>query len=204
MKSYFLKLFAAILVISSPFLIFQKFAQAETESKPHVTLETPEVLSKAEAEKVYLELQEAMSLGYSLSEDPTVTSYMSWPRFNSAPYISTGHGNRYLNNYGNEIAKDYLSLKEGEKMPVGSILVKDSFTAAEGGKHFPGAVSIMEKLAKDINPETGDWRYSMYLPDGSLMGDTIGENPHEMDFCHACHEAKADVDFLFQIPQEYQ
>lgn len=167
----------------------------------HFTIENPAPLTDGQAEQIYRGIAPRMLAGYAQSKFPGTANYQSWKRFNSAPYLSRGHGNRFLNNYGNEISKNYLSLSSGEKMATGSVLAKDSFTVTTDDKIHPGALFLMEKLAENTQPDTDDWRYVMLLPDGSVLGDTLGANPASMTFCHACHQAASDTDFVFLLPQ---
>jgi len=182
------------------------FVQAQDALKPadHFLVEEPAVMTPQETAAIYKSIARQMVDGYAQSDDPAAAEYQNWQQFNTTPYLSPGHGNRFLNNYGNAIATDYLSLKPEEKMPVGSILAKDSFTVTAAGDVFPGALFLMEKLATGSNPQTGDWRYVMIMPDGSLLGDTLGSEPEAMEFCSSCHEIAADTDYLYLIPDEFR
>ncbi|WP_238538243.1 cytochrome P460 family protein [Oceaniovalibus guishaninsula] len=66
-----------------------------------------------------------------------------------------------------------------------------------------GAVTIMFRRAQDYDPETGNWFYAKYLPDG-----TLDRNPADMALaglvgkgadagCIACHQAAGGDDYLF-------
>jgi hypothetical protein len=142
---------------------------------------------------------------YRLSQIPTAADYHAWRRYNFAPYLSVAHGNRYLNNYANAIAKDYGQLPQGESMPPGSVVVKDSFTVTEIGDVFTGSLSIMEKMDRGFNEESRDWRYTMIMPDGSLFGMTKGEGAANVGFCVSCHATAGDgQDHLFFVPERYR
>jgi len=39
----------------------------------------------------------------------------------------------------------------------------------------------MEKMPSGFSYVTGDWRYSMIMPDGSLFGETRGANDERVD-----------------------
>ena len=41
-------------------------------------------------------------------------------------------------------------------------------------------------------------------PDGSLLGDSTGDNADKVDFCDECHSAVADNDRLFYVPEEFR
>ncbi len=168
----------------------------------HFKIEDPVMFDADEANEKYQQIVDKMRRGYALADYQAAKDYLQWIRFNKAPYLSHGHGNRYLNNYGNGIARDYLALQTGEQMPVGSILAKDSFTAKEDGTLLPGALFLMEKLDTGARSSYGDWRYIMVLPNGSVLGDSEGANPQAMEFCHTCHISAIATDYLFLLPEE--
>lgn len=190
-----------IMVLSA--ILVDAFAQTQSFDS-HIAIEDPAELSKDEANKIYGDLKERMATLYAMSELEEIRDYQSWKIYNDAPYISATHGQRYVNNYANARAINYAILAEGEELPVGSVLAKDSITVTGDGRIFPGAMFGMEKLADGTSPETSDWRYFMVIPDGSIVGDTTGDNPHLMTYCHECHLAVEDRDFTFFVPEEYR
>ena len=169
----------------------------------HIAIENPADLSKEEGRQIYADLKDRMAASYAMSDMSEIEDYQSWPLLNDAPYISATHGQRYVNNYVNGAAGSYATLQPGERLPQGSVLVKDSITVTEDGRIFPGALFGMEKLAAGASPKTADWRYFMIIPDGSVYGDTTGANPDLMTYCHECHLAVADRDYTFFIPEDY-
>lgn len=175
----------------------------ETVESGHLAVENPAELSQSVANRIYDELRAIMSENYALSRMSVVEDYQSWRRYNSAPYVSATHGQRFVNNYANITASDYGSLPAGQAYPAGSVLAKDSMTIMDNGKIYPGALSVMEKLATGSSPDTADWRYLVILPDGTLFGDTVGEEAEQVDYCHACHAARASKDFVFFVPDEF-
>jgi hypothetical protein len=204
-------LFAAATVAGLALAIPWAAAQSEDgeevlRPKRHFALERPGDLTKADAIKVYNAIADEMARGYAVSDDPTAQAYRKWRRYNDASYRSETHGNRYVNNYANAIARNagYGDLKEGIVMPAGAVLAKDSFTYTADHELFAGALFIMEKLPAGGNPAMADWRYAMIMPDGSVFGDTNGDTAERMEFCHACHEQKAAFDYLFFVPEEYR
>jgi hypothetical protein len=178
-------------------------ALSETdEPEEHFSIETAAELGKAEAEIAYASLRDLMIRAYVASAEPSARRYLDWARVNDAPYRSATHGNRYVNNYANPAATAAGYGSAGAAMPPGAVIAKDSFTATPGGRRYPGALFLMEKLKPDASPTTADWRYVMIMPDGSTFGDS-GANGGRMAFCHACHAARADDDYLFFVPAEY-
>ncbi|WP_282170534.1 cytochrome P460 family protein [Ruegeria atlantica] len=180
----------------------QAGAQSSGEDA-HLAIENPAELSKEEALGIYKSLQRRMERGYAAAQLDLLMNYQAWPLFNDAPYISATHGQRYVNSYANRMAHNYGTLAEGEKLPMGSVLAKDSVTVTDEGNVHPGALFVMEKLGQGTSPETADWRYIMVMPDGSLFGDTMGARSDAVVYCHDCHEAVADRDYTFFVPEEY-
>ncbi len=168
----------------------------------HFKIEDPADISAEEAEALYQSIINRMRTGYANSDYLAAKQYSRWTRFNDQPYLSPGHGNRYLSNYGNRIASNYLDLQPGEQMAKGAIIAKDSFTAKKDGTLLPGALFLMEKLDSGVKAEYGDWRYVMVLPDGAVLGDSEGANAQSMHFCHTCHVAVKSTDYLFFLPEK--
>ncbi len=132
-------------------------------------------------------------------------NWTKWARFNAAPYRADTHGGRFVNNYANRIgAKAYGTYDKVRKMPVGSTLVKDSFTIGPNGKVRLGPVFIMEKMGKGFNAATANWRYAMVMPGGKLFGITGGKNSKGMGFCQECHAGAEENDMLFFLPGEFR
>ena len=193
-----------IIAIVAALTVAPASAQDSLIPKEHFKIERPVKLSADEANEIYDNLIEKMAAGYAQSHNKLAKDYRNWQRENSSPYLSAGHGNRFLNNYSNPKGEGYLKLRRGQKMPVGSILAKDSFTVTEDKEIFPGALFIMEKTAPGINPKTDDWRYVMIMPDGSLLGDSNAAGDEGMQFCHDCHKRAKSRDFLFLIPKVFR
>ncbi|MDA7964537.1 cytochrome P460 family protein [Ruegeria sp.] len=170
----------------------------------HIAIENPADLTKDEARQHYRGLTKRMARGYAAAQLDLIRNYQNWPLFNDAPYISATHGQRFVNSYANRMAHNYGTMAEGEELPVGSVLAKDSMTVTDEGNIHPGAMFVMEKLPKGASPDTADWRYIMVLPDGSLFGDTMGNRAGAVAYCHDCHEAVADRDYTFYVPEEFR
>ncbi len=192
----------SLLAIAFVLLAFN--AEAQEVPGAHLAIKSPAILEKSEINKVYDELKERMAGGYELSKLPIIKNYQSWKQYNNQPYISATHGQRYVNNYANRLVTNYGNLKKGGAYPVGTVFAKDTITVTAQKKTYPGAIFIMEKLAKGKSPKTADWRYVMVLPDGSMFGDTIGDQPEEVEYCYACHIQKSRQDYVFFVPGKYR
>ena len=176
-----------------------------TQPQGHFRVERPAELSDAEASTIYDRIRAASVAGYRLSGDRFAAAYVSWRRFNEAPYRSATHGRRFVNNYANEIAAAYGKHEDAGTLPVGSVLAKDSFAVTARGDVFTGPLFLMEKMPAGFDPEALDWRYSMIMPDGSLFGVTKGPDSGKVAFCVACHkEAGSRRDHLFFVPEKYR
>jgi hypothetical protein len=104
-----------------------------------------------------------------------------WEHFSTRGYVSDTHGGRFVHNAANDLAaEEYGKYEEVRRMPVGSILAKPSFTVAPDGRASLGPLFLMEKMTRNWNSETADWRYAMINADGSTFGITGGQNSDGM------------------------
>ncbi|SMO68758.1 cytochrome P460 family protein [Ruegeria faecimaris] len=195
--------FSFVLVLACAAVAVTDAVAQSNDEDAHLAIENPADLTKDDAREIYDSLQRRMARGYAAAQLDLLLNYQNWPLYNDAPYISETHGRRFVNSYANRMAYNYATLTEGEKLPVGSVLAKDSVTVTDEGKSHPGAMFVMQKLAEGANPATADWRYIMVMPDGSLFGDTLGDRANAVAYCHDCHEAVADRDYTFFVPEEY-
>ena len=201
-------LFALLVIVGvtveGPAASGQQDGAALGKPKTHFKVERPADMFPNTAETVYQNIRAEMAAGYTLARMPEVRNYLSWRRYNKAPYRSATHGARYVNNYANKIGEGYGAFEEVGVLPEGSILVKDSFTATADGGIYPGPMFVMEKMAAGFSPESNNWRYTMIMPDGSLFGETNGVNSQSVAFCIGCHATRAEYDHLFFMPEEYR
>jgi len=145
-----------------------------------------------------------MAAGYAKAGIPAAKNYRKWAkRFSRISYNSATHGGRMVNNYSNSVGKKaYAKFDELKKAPHNSVYIKDSFSVGKNGTLSAGPVFLMEKMNAGFNKATGDWRYYMIMPNGTLFGTTKGKNAAGMNFCHDCHVGAEDTDFLFFLPEE--
>ena len=172
------------------------------QPRRHFRLRDPGRIGAAEAEAIYRGLAADMADIYALSGDRLAASYQGWGRYNSAPYLSAPHGQRYVNHYANRLARDYGRFEDAGRLPVGAVIAKDSITITADGEVFPGPLFIMEKMPEGFSNASGDWRYTMVMPDGSLLGVTKGEGAQRVEFCIGCHLARERYDHLYFPPKE--
>ena len=169
----------------------------------HFRVEHSANLSGAEAERIYAELKEDMDQRYRLSRLPAA-AYQGWTRYNRVPYRSAGHGRRFVNHYANEKGRAYGRFEKAGRLPVGSVVAKDSITVTDGGVASAGPLFLMEKMADGFNYVSGDWRYIMIMPDGSVFGTTKGEDAKRVEFCIPCHLAAEQHDHLHFLPKPFR
>ena len=146
-----------------------------------------------------------MKAAYAKSGNPVATSYTEWRRYSKHAYVSATHGNRYVQNYGNLAAQAYGAFENSGIMPAGAVLAKDSFMVKANGQVSVGPLFIMEKMQAGFYADSGDWRYTMIMPNGKVFGTTKGEGSAKVEFCIGCHISVApELDSLMLLPEEYR
>ncbi len=162
-------------------------------------------MTDREALTAYKCILEDMRAAYAKSDNKIALSYMSWPRYSRQSYQSATHGTRYVQNYANAKARAYGAYEKAGAMPVGSAIAKDSFSVSGDGKVGVGPLFLMEKMNAGFSPGSGDWRYTMILPNGSVFGTTWGADSEKMQFCADCHLlVTPEVDSMMFMPDEYR
>jgi len=189
-------------------------AQAETDvemstisgeaasPRRHYRLRDPKSLDAERAAEIYAIASAAMAVGYPLSGSPVARDYQNWRRYNSAPYLSATHGNHYLNNYANQRALAYGEFEAAGRLPVGSVIAKDSFAVTNSGGILIGPLFIMEKMPQGFNYVSADWKYTLIRSDGTLFGETKGPGAERVEYCISCHLARERYDHLYFIPMD--
>lgn len=220
LKKYYLitALFAGVLLIAATNWENAKADNKTTTAKPdtgsfsgdpnkpkrHFRARNVAELSADETRALYQQIRGRLAAGYATSGHAAAKAYQSWPKFNTLPYPSATHGQRFVNNYANGIASSYGKHEEAGTLPAGSIVAKDSFVVATNGEVTVGPLFLMEKMQKGFNYVSGDWRYTMIMPDGSIFGVTNGTNADRVEFCIGCHLAREANDHLFYTPKAYR
>lgn len=182
------------------------FSGDPDEPRRHSRVTNPATLSGAEAQAIYDELTPEMETTFGLSPFDIARAYRSWDRFNTAPYRSATHGQRFVNNYANDVAVAYGRYEDAGVLPVGSVLVKDSFTATDDGMAEAGPLFVMEKREDGFNYVTGNWRYTLILADGTVYGQTLGDGAQRVEYCISCHLAASvgGSDHVFFVPEAFR
>ena len=159
-----------------------------------------------EAAAVYDCLRTEMAAAYSKAGLESGAAYPRWTNVATAPYQSATHGSRYVNNYANAIgAVQYSHYEDVGTMPAGSVLAKDSFVVNANGTVSVGPLFLMEKMRSGFSAQSHDWRYTLVMPNGAIVGTTGGRGSSNVNFCIECHAAVADdQDSLFLLPDEFR
>ena len=112
------------------------------------------------------------------------------------------------NAFSRRIFKSASAVPSSSGYPVGSILVKETFTWQNGVKTFPatGGVFAMAKRGGTFNPQGGGWEWLALSNDGSQIMARGGADMMS-GMCNACHTSAAaqtgGSDFVFPHPFEY-
>ena len=113
-------------------------------------------------------------------------------------------GNHFLNNYANPIAIAYGEYEGAGRLPVGAVIAKDSFAVADSGGILLGPLFIMEKMPQGFSYVSGDWKFTLVKPDGTLFGETNGPGAGRVEYCITCHLARVRFDHLYFIPEAFR
>lgn len=166
----------------------------------HFRVRDPVRLDESEAARLYRIVLPSLLAGYASSDNEHARAYRDWKRENSVPYLSTTHGNHYLSNYTNELARDYSKAESAAVMPRGAIIAKDSFSTTDSGALVLGPLFLMEKMQPGFNPVSADWRYTLIRPNGRVLGTTNGKGSASVYYCISCHLAREANDHLYFVP----
>jgi len=161
-------------------------------------------LTDAEAKLAYNCIIKEMQAGYAKSDTKVASQYVSWKSYATRSYQSATHGGRFVQNFANAKAKNYGKFEDAGKMRHGAMLAKNSFAAMPDGKLAAGPLFLMEKMKAGWNKESGDWKYTMVIANGSTFGVTKGTNAAGMQFCIECHASAEDEDYMLFVPDEYR
>lgn len=161
-------------------------------------------LTADEARDAYACVQAAMAEGYAKSGHRWASAYSSWKNYAARPYVSDTHGARFVNNYANARgAANYGLFEDAGPAPEGTVLAKDSFTV-KGGRVAAGPLFLMEKMAAGFDADTRDWRYTLILPSGKVVGSTGGAGTGKVAFCAECHLSVEEQDSRFFLDESYR
>jgi len=146
-----------------------------------------------------------MQAAYAKSDNEIAINFWNYRLYSKSPYVSGTHGGRQVLNYANDTARAYGNYENAGALPVGSKLAKPSFSVNGAGHGAVGPLFLMEKMDAGFNPDSGDWRYTMVMPNGAVFGTTKGAGADKVAFCVGCHISVApDQDSVMLLPDEYR
>lgn len=129
---------------------------------------------------------------------------------NSHPWNSRSHGHRWVNTY---VSKESVeAYKNSNPLPVGSLVVKESFEDEKGQPSgTPGPLYVMKKGAVADSPRNHGWVFAM------RWDKPMANNPEKIKeavqwlpgdahlySCLKCHSRFKDEDYMGGIPDGYE
>ncbi len=156
-------------------------------------------LTDAQIVELYECIKGELREGYTAAGDERATAYQSWGAAFTVPGGVGNHGSRFLTTFVNDTGYlEYVRFKdEGAKMPVGTVIAKESFNVNKKGKVKKGPLFMMDKVAVGEADEYGNWVYSALKPNGKVM-------KIKQSFCHNCHTNFEDQDSLGYPEEDYR
>ena len=162
-------------------------------------------LTAAEADSAYDFLLKEMTTAYGKSKNPIAKNYTDFRRYRKVAYQSATYDNRFVQNYGNDYAKNCGAHENAGTFKPGALLAKDSFTVSGDGKMAVGRVFLMQKMPSGFVKASLDWKYLMIMPDGKVFWATGGKNSAAMNFCYECYNGVApDQDAVMLLLKEFR
>ena len=156
-------------------------------------------LTDAQVVELYECIKGELREGYAAVGDERATAYQSWGVTSTVPGGVGNHGSRFLMTFVNEVGFDeYVKFSdEGAKMPVGTLIAKESFNVNKKGIVKKGPLFFMEKVAAGEADEFGNWVYSALQAKGKVM-------KIKQKFCHDCHGNFEGQDSLGYPEEDYR
>ena len=74
----------------------------------------------------------------------------------------------------------------------------------KNGNVVAGPLFVMEKMPAGFNADSGNWRYTLVLPGGKVIGTTNGKGSGNVEFCIGCHMSAEDTDSMMLLPEDYR
>ena len=96
--------------------------------------------------------------------------------------------------YANPVASRALKAWGRPKLPVGSVIVRE--TLAKPGDEKPVLVVAMVKRAPGFNPKGGDWEFLTIEPSPTKI-----KTRQKKGSCLDCHSSQRESDFIFSPPE---
>lgn len=114
---------------------------------------------------------------------------------NKYPFESEDHRS-YVDIHVNNLAKEQY-IRESDKFPVGSIIVKPLYP--EQKRKNIARIMVMMKMEDGYDGNNGNWWYGIYDESGMKAS-----HQGRIASCIACHEVAEDTDYLFSESVMYK
>lgn len=150
------------------------------------------------------------TMGEFVASKMDLANYANWPLTDYAlgasnPFIGAAHSGTDMEFARAVFQNAKTGMPVNEELPVGSILVKETFTTLNGEKQFAdaGGLLAMVKRGGTFNPDHNGWEWIMLSEQGDMLArgaDLMG------GACNACHSKAMDdagMDYTFTKPSEY-
>jgi len=128
------------------------------------------------------------------------SGYLNWSKVNQVTITGDDTGvlgaaheraKGFREIYVNDIGKSTAYRESDYPYPVGSVIIKESYSADDGAKGILKSITIMVKREAGYDPDNGDWEYAM--TDENLKVSRQGK----INMCISCHSVMSDKDFTF-------
>ncbi len=156
-------------------------------------------LTDAQVMELYQCIKGALRQGYASQGNERAKAYQSWGAASTVPGGVGNHGSRFLTTFVNDIGYlDYVKFNDTDaKMPVGTVVAKESFNVDKKGKVKKGPLFFMEKVAAGTADKYGNWKFSMVSVKGKPMKVS-------QSFCYNCHGNFESQDALGYPEEDYR
>jgi len=130
----------------------------------------------------------------------TLMGYTSWMKVNREAITGDQTGVLGPAHQGVEGFREIFINKKGERVasgensypyPVGTVIVKESYTNNDGMKGDLDSLTVMVKRKTGYDPDNNDWEYIMSSPGWDVAAQG------RLEMCIGCHTAASDRDFVF-------
>ncbi len=93
--------------------------------------------------------------------------------------------------YINKTGKKVSTGREDFPYPMGTIIVKESYTNEDGKKGELTGLTVMIKRGGLYDPDNGNWEYMMVTPENEVMAQG------RVEMCIGCHAEATETDWVF-------
>ncbi len=149
------------------------------------------------------------TVGEFVANKAMLTTFADWPLIDYAvgvsnPFIGEAHSGLDPE-FARAVYENGTSASiDGAEYPVGSIVVKETFTTSAGDKVHAaqGGVLAMVKRGGSFNPDSGGWEWLVMSAEGDLIARGANLMGGACNGCHSKAAGDAGIDYVFNKPSE--